>query len=109
MSTMSTHRTPNVWVVRYRGGWVAKLENNTQLWLGASQASVIAFARSIAKRMGVRMVIQRRNGRIRRDEAPRGQMTIWYRRSAWISFKSTTDGLIYAVVTGLVFVWCWPR
>jgi len=37
------------------------------------------------------------------------QMTIWYRRSAWITFKSTIDGLIYAIVTGLVFVWLWPK
>jgi len=37
------------------------------------------------------------------------QMTIWYQRSAWISMKATIDGLIYAAVTGLVFVWLWPR
>lgn len=37
------------------------------------------------------------------------QMTIWYRRSWIITLKSTIDGLLYAIVTGLVFVWLWPR
>ena len=37
------------------------------------------------------------------------QMTIWYRRS-WVStFKSTVDGLVYALLTAGVFGWLWPR
>jgi hypothetical protein len=37
------------------------------------------------------------------------QMTIWYRRPAYTTFKSTVDGLIYAAVTAGIFVWLWPR
>jgi len=37
------------------------------------------------------------------------QFTIWYWRSAVTTLKSTLDGLIYAVVTGLIFGWLWPR
>jgi hypothetical protein len=37
------------------------------------------------------------------------QFTIWYWRSMSTTLKSTLDGLIYAVVTGLVFGWLWPR
>ncbi len=37
------------------------------------------------------------------------QMTIWYRRSLSITLKATVDGFIYAVLTGLVFAWLWPR
>jgi hypothetical protein len=36
------------------------------------------------------------------------QQTIWFRKPAMTSFKSTFDGLIYAVVTGLIFVYFWP-
>jgi hypothetical protein len=35
--------------------------------------------------------------------------TIWFRKPWLTSFKSTVDGLIYAVVTGLIFVYFWPR
>jgi hypothetical protein len=35
------------------------------------------------------------------------QMTIWYHRSWVIALRSTVDGAIYAVVTGLIFVWWW--
>jgi hypothetical protein len=37
------------------------------------------------------------------------QMTIWYRRSWITSFKSTVDGLIYALLTAGTFGWLWPR
>ena len=37
------------------------------------------------------------------------QNTIWLWRSASITLKSTFDGLIYAVVTGAIFGWLWPR
>jgi hypothetical protein len=37
------------------------------------------------------------------------QMSIWYRRSWGITFKATVDGLIYGLVTALVFSWLWPK
>ena len=37
------------------------------------------------------------------------QFTIWYGRPAWITFKSTVDGLIYALLTAGTFGWLWPR
>lgn len=37
------------------------------------------------------------------------QLTIWYRRSWMITLKSTVDALIYAVITGAIFQWWWPR
>lgn len=37
------------------------------------------------------------------------QLSIWYRRSWAITIKSTFDGLIYAAITGAVFVWLWPK
>jgi hypothetical protein len=37
------------------------------------------------------------------------QLSIWYRRSLNITIKSTVDALIYAAITGAVFVWLWPR
>jgi hypothetical protein len=37
------------------------------------------------------------------------QMTIWYQRPWISSLKATVDGLVYAIVTGLVFVWLWPK
>jgi hypothetical protein len=36
------------------------------------------------------------------------QGTIWYRRSAATTFRSTVDGLLYALVTAGVFGWLWP-
>jgi hypothetical protein len=36
------------------------------------------------------------------------QMTIWYQRSAGTTFRSSVDGLLYALVTGGVFGWLWP-
>lgn len=36
-------------------------------------------------------------------------LSIWYGRGWGISIKSTVDGLIYAVATGLIFMWLWPR
>ena len=36
-------------------------------------------------------------------------LSIWYGRGWGITIKSTVDGLIYAVVTGLIFMWLWPR
>lgn len=37
------------------------------------------------------------------------QLSIWYRRSLNITVKSTVDAVIYAAITGAVFVWLWPR
>ncbi len=37
------------------------------------------------------------------------QMSIWFHRSWSLTFKSVIDGLIYALITGAVFVWMWPR
>jgi hypothetical protein len=37
------------------------------------------------------------------------QLSIWYSRSWSITAKSTVDSLIYAVITGLVFQFMWPR
>lgn len=36
------------------------------------------------------------------------QLAIWYRRSLNITVKSTVDAIIYAAITGAVFVWLWP-
>jgi hypothetical protein len=37
------------------------------------------------------------------------QLSIWYRRSLNITIKSTVDAIIYAALTGAVFVWLWPK
>ncbi len=37
------------------------------------------------------------------------QMSIWYRRSWITTLKATIDGLIYAVLTGYILGWFWPR
>ena len=37
------------------------------------------------------------------------QMSIWYRRAWTTTIKATVDGLIYALLTGGVFGWLWPR
>ena len=37
------------------------------------------------------------------------QMSIWYRRAWGTTIKASVDGLIYALVTGGIFVWLWPR
>jgi hypothetical protein len=37
------------------------------------------------------------------------QLSIWYRRSLSITIKSTVDAVIYAAITGAVFVWLWPK
>jgi hypothetical protein len=37
------------------------------------------------------------------------QLTIWYRRALSITIKSSVDGLVYAAITGGVFVWLWPK
>lgn len=37
------------------------------------------------------------------------QMTIWYGRSLTATFKSTVDGLVYALLTAGVFGWLWPH
>ena len=36
-------------------------------------------------------------------------LSIWYGRGWGITIKSTVDGLIYAIATGLIFMWLWPR
>ena len=36
------------------------------------------------------------------------QMTIWYRRSALTTLKSTFDGLLYAMLTAGACGWLWP-
>ena len=37
------------------------------------------------------------------------QQTIWFRKPWLTSLKGTFDGLIYAVVTGLIFAYWWPK
>lgn len=37
------------------------------------------------------------------------QNSIWYRRSWKVTLKSILDGLLYGIVTGLIFAWLWPR
>ena len=37
------------------------------------------------------------------------QTSIWYGRAWSTTIKSTVDGLIYALLTGAIFCWCWPR
>ena len=37
------------------------------------------------------------------------QNSIWYSKKWSTTVKSTIDGLIYAVITGLVFQWLWPH
>ena len=37
------------------------------------------------------------------------QLAIWYSRSRAITFKSTIDAVIYALITAGVFAWCWPQ
>jgi hypothetical protein len=37
------------------------------------------------------------------------QMTIWYRRALGTTFRSTVDGLVYALLTAGTFGWLWPR
>ena len=37
------------------------------------------------------------------------QHTIWFRKPALTSLKGTFDGLIYAVATGLIFMYFWPK
>jgi hypothetical protein len=37
------------------------------------------------------------------------QLSIWYRRAWSITIKSTVDAIIYAALTGAVFVWLWPK
>ena len=37
------------------------------------------------------------------------QQTIWFRKPWLTSLKSTFDGLIYAIVTGAIFVYFWPK
>jgi hypothetical protein len=37
------------------------------------------------------------------------QNTIWYGRAWTTTAKSTFDGLIYALLTGGIFGWLWPR
>ena len=37
------------------------------------------------------------------------QMSIWYRRAWGTTIRATIDGLIYALLTAVVFGWLWPR
>jgi len=36
------------------------------------------------------------------------QQSIWYKRAWGTTFKSTFDGLIYALLTAGTFGWLWP-
>ena len=36
-------------------------------------------------------------------------VSIWYGRGWGITIRATIDGLIYAIATGLIFMWLWPR
>lgn len=37
------------------------------------------------------------------------QMSIWYHRSWLTTLKCTVDGLVYALLTGGILAWLWPR
>lgn len=37
------------------------------------------------------------------------QMSIWYRRSLRLTLGATLDGILYALATGGIFAWLWPR
>ncbi len=37
------------------------------------------------------------------------QMSIWYQRSWLTTLKATIDGLVYALITGGILGWLWPR
>lgn len=37
------------------------------------------------------------------------QGVIWFQRPVLTAFKATIDGVIYAIVTGMIFVYFWPR
>jgi hypothetical protein len=37
------------------------------------------------------------------------QGVIWYRRSAIVALKSTIDGALYALATGWIFCYFWPK
>jgi hypothetical protein len=37
------------------------------------------------------------------------QNTIWYKRNAVVTLKSTLDGLVYGLLTAGTFGWLWPR
>jgi hypothetical protein len=37
------------------------------------------------------------------------QNTIWYKRAASTTLKSTFDGLIYGLLTAGTFGWLWPK
>lgn len=37
------------------------------------------------------------------------QVSIWYARPWRTTIMATVDGIIYAIITGLIFVWLWPK
>ena len=37
------------------------------------------------------------------------QMSIWYKRAWLTTVKANVDALIYACITGGIFIWLWPR
>jgi hypothetical protein len=37
------------------------------------------------------------------------QMSIWFHRSWLTTLKATVDGLLYALITGGILAWLWPR
>jgi hypothetical protein len=37
------------------------------------------------------------------------QFWIWYSRSLGATIRSTIDGLVYALITGVIFAWLWPK
>ena len=37
------------------------------------------------------------------------QMSIWFRRSWLTTLRATVDGLVYALITGGILAWLWPR
>ena len=37
------------------------------------------------------------------------QVSIWYGGPWRTTIMATIDGIIYAIITGLLFVWFWPR
>jgi len=37
------------------------------------------------------------------------QVSIWHARPWSTTIKATIDGIIYGIITGLIFVWLWPK
>lgn len=62
--------------------------------VGAAYLSVFRFA-GVTAFMGYSLAIW--------------QMSIWYQRAWSTTFRTTVDGLVYALLTAGTFGWLWPR